>query len=288
MKEVVIISGKGGTGKTTLTGALASLWNNKVIADCDVDAANLHLLLQPVVRKKTDFYGGIIAEIDLDRCSGCGVCCEVCVFDAISGDFQIDPIHCEGCGVCFHFCPMDAISIKDKMNGEWYLSETRFGPMVHASMGIAQENSGKLVSLIRQEARKLGKETDADYILADGSPGIGCPVISTMTGAALVIVVTEPSLSGIHDMQRVLDLSQHFQIPSAVIINKNDLNEALSDKIQKVAHNRNSPVIGRIPFDPDVTKAMVQGKTVIEESNSELKRIFQKASSRILELIENK
>ncbi len=264
MREVVIISGKGGTGKTTLTASLAALWKDKVIADCDVDAADLHLLLKPKIQKKSDFYSGVRAVIDQETCTQCGACRDVCKYGAISEDFVLSEVDCEGCGVCFYFCPADAISLQDRRSGEWYLSETRFGPFVHARLGIAEENSGKLVSLIRRQAKLLAEDQGFDTILVDGSPGIGCPVISSITGASLVVIVTEPTISGVHDMERVLGLSEHFQIPATVVINKADLNEEMSKKIETLAGEQGVSVLGWIPYDSLVTQAMVQGKTVIE------------------------
>lgn len=285
MREVVIISGKGGTGKTTLTASLAALWKHKVIADCDVDAADLHLLLQPKIQKKTYFYSGVKAVIDKESCTRCGKCREVCKYEAISPDFVVSGIDCEGCGVCYHFCPVEAISLDERHCGEWYLSDTRFGPLVHARLGIAEENSGKLISLIRSQAKLLAKEQGMDTILIDGSPGIGCPVISSITGASLVVIVTESTISGAHDMERVLGLAKHFKIPAMVVINKNDLNEDMSRKIELAAEEHDSTVIGKIRYDPVVTQAMVQGKTVIEYSNGpvadEIKAIGEK-------LLENK
>jgi MinD superfamily P-loop ATPase len=264
MKEVVVISGKGGTGKTTITASLAALWKDKVIADCDVDAADMHLLLDPTVQQKSDFYSGVEAVINGDRCTQCGKCLDVCRFHAISPEFVVDSLACEGCGVCPYFCPMDAISLVERHSGEWYVSDTRFGPMVHARLGIAEENSGKLVSLIRKKAKELAEQRGLDLILSDGSPGIGCPVISSITGASLVVVVTEPTISGVHDMDRVLGLAKHFQIQAAMIINKYDLNEEMTKTTEARAQEYDAPVLGRIPYDPVVTRAMVQGKTVVE------------------------
>jgi MinD superfamily P-loop ATPase len=280
MREVVIISGKGGTGKTTLTASLAALWKHKVIADCDVDAADLHLLLQPTIQEKTYFYSGVKAVIDRESCTQCGKCREVCKYEAISPDFVVSGIDCEGCGVCYHFCPVEAISLDERRCGEWYRSDTRFGPLVHARLGIAEENSGKLISLIRDQAKLLAKKQGMDTILIDGSPGIGCPVISSITGASLVVIVTESTISGAHDMERVLGLAKHFEIPAMVVINKNDLNEEMSRKIESAAEEHDSTVIGKIRYDPVVTQAMVQGKTVIEYSDGpvadEIKAIGEK------------
>ena len=286
MKEVVVISGKGGTGKTTLTACLAALWEDKVVADCDVDAADLHLLLQPDIQKQSDFFSGVLAVIDPELCTECGQCREVCKSEAISSDLIVDPVACEGCGVCAFFCPVDAISLEARRSGEWYLSETRFGPMVHAKLGIAQENSGKLVSLIRRQAKLLAEDRGLNRILVDGSPGIGCPVISSITGASLVVVVTEPTISGVHDMERVLGLSQHFGISAVIVINKADLNEAMSRRIEATAGGQGVPVLGRIPYDTVVTRAMVAGKTVVEYDGNGVAEVIREMSDRLLSMIE--
>jgi len=287
MREVVIISGKGGTGKTTLTASLAALWKDKVIADCDVDAADLHLLLEPDIRKKSDFYSGVEAVIDKKICTKCGKCSEMCKYDAISPDYAVNKIDCEGCAVCYYFCPANAITLKERHCGEWYLSETRFGLLVHARLGIAEENSGKLVSLIRRQAKTVAQDRGWDTILSDGSPGIGCPVISSITGASLVVIVTEPTISGVHDMERVLSLSEHFQIPATVIINKADLNEEMSQKIETVVGEKNVSVLGRIPYDPLVTQAMVQGKTVVEFNQGPATKAIRDMGEKLLTMIES-
>jgi MinD superfamily P-loop ATPase len=287
MKEIVVISGKGGTGKTTLTASLAALWENKVIADCDVDAADMHLLLRPSIRKKSEFYSGVRAVIDRDSCTECGRCLEVCKFGAISSDFIVSEIDCEGCGVCPYFCPVEAISLEDRHSGEWYISDTRFGPMVHARLGIAEDNSGKLVSLIRRQAKLLAEERQLDTILIDGSPGIGCPVISSITGASLVLVVTEPTVSGIHDMERILGLAEHFRIPAVTVINKSDLNEEMAKTIETETQKHHAPVIGRIPYDPVITQAMVAGKTVVEYNKGSLKEKIKEVSKNLLDKLES-
>ncbi|QQG64977.1 nucleotide-binding protein [Desulfobulbus oligotrophicus] len=264
MRELVIISGKGGTGKTSLTAALASLAVNTVLCDADVDAADLHLLMQPEIRQHHDFMGGKSARINPDLCTGCDTCRTLCRFDAISERLVVDPIRCEGCGVCVHFCPAGAIEFPVQRCGEWYVSDTRFGTMVHARLGIAEENSGKLVSLIRKEARQLAEEHGHDLILTDGPPGIGCPVIAAIGGATALLIITEPTVSGVHDMERVLDLAAHFNVPGMVCINKFDLNPAMTETIENIAQKRNVAVLGKIPFDPVFTHAMVAGKTLLE------------------------
>ena len=264
MKELVILSGKGGTGKTSITAAFASLAEDKVLCDADVDASDLWLILSPRIIKEEEFRSGHVAVINKDKCVECGLCRELCRWNAISEDFIVDEIECEGCGVCYHFCPEGAVEFPEKVCGKWFVSETRFGPMVHARLGIAEENSGKLVALVRQEARKIAEERGLSMIITDGPPGIGCPVISSIGGASAVLIISEPTVSGIHDMERVLQLADHFQIPAMLCINKFDLNREETEKIESFAQKRNIPVVGKIPFDPVFTKAMIQGKNVLE------------------------
>jgi MinD superfamily P-loop ATPase len=267
MKELVIISGKGGTGKTSLVAAFASLAENKVLCDADVDAADLHLLMNPKVVRQTAFQSGNTAVINNDRCTGCGLCRELCRWEAISEDYKVNPIDCEGCGVCVYFCPENAIGFPENTCGEWFVSDTRFGPMVHARLGIAEENSGKLVTLVRKEAGKLAEKRDLDLILTDGPPGVGCPVIASIGGADAVLIVTEPTVSGIHDMERVAQLAAHFRVPALVCVNKFDLNLELTREIEKYAAEHKITCLGRIAFDPIFTRAMVQAQTVFEYSN---------------------
>jgi len=264
MKEIVIISGKGGTGKTSIIAAFASLAENKVLCDADVDAADLHLIMEPDVKERHDFKSGHTAIINQDKCTECGLCRDLCRWNAISEDFVVNSIECEGCGVCYYFCPEEAIEFPLNTCGEWYLSETRFGPMAHARLGIAEENSGKLVALIRQEGKKLAEERHLDLLLTDGPPGIGCPVIASLGGATAVLIVTEPTVSGRHDMERVAELAEFFKIPAKLCVNKFDLNPSEGKAIEAFAKEKNISVIGRVPFDPSFTKAMVQGKTIVE------------------------
>ncbi len=311
MKELVVISGKGGTGKTSIVAAFAALAKNKaVLADCDVDAADLHLVLEPNIIQQEDFSGGSRAKINPDLCIACGKCQEVCRFDAISQNsetpwvgpdassachdcgfcvrscssktnatihemmessghiskqpFEVDPISCEGCGVCNWFCPVGAIEFGPVVNGQWFLSDTRFGPMVHAKLGVAEENSGKLVSLVRSEAKKIAEARKLDMIIVDGSPGIGCPVVASITGANLVLIVTEPTLSGLHDLQRVADLTKFFDIETLVCINKWDINPELTAEIERQAAQRNLAVAGRVRYDRAVTEAQVKKQTIVE------------------------
>ena len=286
MKELIIISGKGGTGKTSLMAAFASLAENKVLCDADVDAADLHLIMEPEVRKRYDFQSGNTAVIDQDKCTECGVCLDLCRWNAISDDFEVNPIECEGCGVCVHFCPEKAIDFPEDTCGEWYISDTRFGPMVHARLGIAEENSGKLVSLVRQEARKLAEEKNLELILSDGPPGVGCPVIASIGGATAVLIVTEPTVSGKHDMKRVAQLADHFKVPAMICVNKFDLNLELTRDIENFAKEKGLSCLGRIPFDPIFINAMVQAQTIFEYNTDSkvgqaIKQIWENLSNRL-------
>ncbi len=264
MRELVILSGKGGTGKTSLTAAFASFSDNMILCDADVDAADLHLLMAPDIRQKTDFRGGNEAIINPDKCTQCGLCIELCRFGAITDAFEVDPIDCEGCGVCYDLCPEQAIDFPVKTCGEWYISDTRFGPMVHARLGIAEENSGRLVALVRQEAKKIVQKNRIDLILTDGPPGIGCPVIASLGQANAVLIVTEPTVSGIHDLERVGQLAAHFKIPAMVCVNKYDLNLDQTQAIENLVNEKNMVFAGKIPFDKNFTASMILGKNVIE------------------------
>ncbi len=264
IRELVVVSGKGGTGKTSITAAFAGLAGNSVLGDADVDAADLHLLMAPDVQKRTDFMGGCKAIIRAEVCTACGKCRELCRFAAISEDFVVDEISCEGCGVCVDLCPEQAIDFPVQKCGEWFLSATRFGPMVHARLGIAQENSGKLVSLVRRETRKMAEEKGFNLILTDGPPGIGCPVIAAIGGATALAIVVEPTVSGLHDMQRVADLAAHFRVPGLVCINKFDLNRQMSGRIEEYTAARKMRLVGHIPFDQVFTRAMIAGQSVLE------------------------
>ncbi len=267
MKEIVVLSGKGGTGKTSIVGSFAALAKNKVMADCDVDAADLHLILNPEVQENHEFWSGQTAVIDGEKCTQCGLCQELCHFKAIR-DCIVDPISCEGCSFCFHICPAEAITMKENLSGEWFISNTKYGPLVHARLGIAQENSGKLVALVRQQAREMAEKLGLDYIISDGPPGIGCPVISSLSGANLALLVTEPTLSGIHDLERVLGVCRHFGVPALVCINKYDINEGNTHQIESFCLSQGVKVAARISFDNVVTKALVQGVPVVEYSRN--------------------
>jgi len=282
MEEIVILSGKGGTGKTSIVGSLAALAENKVLADCDVDAADLHLLLSPSIKQETEFWSGQVAHIDEHRCTECGLCQELCRFDAIK-DFRVDPISCEGCGFCSHICPVEAITMEENMSGHWFISDTSYGPLVHARLGIAQENSGKLVAVVRQQAKKIAEAQGLDYIISDGPPGIGCPVISSLSGASLALLVTEPTLSGMHDLERVLEVCRHFGVPALVCINKYDLNKDNTRQIEAYCSTHGVEVASKIPFDNVVTEALVHGVPVVEYGNGRVSReigtLWQKIST---------
>lgn len=269
MKEVTIISGKGGTGKTSLVATFASLAQNHILCDADVDAADLHLIMNPKILEQYDFTGGREAIVDHDKCTECGLCRQYCRWEAIDESYTVDSILCEGCGVCVYFCPEKAIDFPIKTCGEYYISETRLCPMVHARLGIAEENSGKLVTQVRKTARDLAKKKGMGLIITDGPPGIGCPVIASIGGSSAVLVVAEPTVSGIHDMDRVLDLAAHFGVPAALCINKYDLNVAISEKVREYAEKKSIGFMGAIPFDPAFIHAMIHAKTLLEyDSNS--------------------
>lgn len=267
MNELVVISGKGGTGKTSLMAAFAALAENKVLCDADVDAADLHLLMDPKVKEQHGFQGGNTAVINLDSCTECGLCRDLCRWHAVSEEFEVDPITCEGCGVCVYFCPEQAIDFPVNTCGEWFISDTRFGPMVHARLGIAEENSGKLVTVVRQQAKMLAETRNLDLIITDGPPGVGCPVIASIGGATALLIVAEPTVSGLHDMERVAQLAAHFKVPAMVCVNKFDINPDQARAIEEVAKNRDIDVLGSVVFDPVFTKSMVQGQTIFEYSS---------------------
>jgi len=289
MKQILIISGKGGTGKTIITGAFAALAGNptrggslpagrrgayggKVMADCDVDAADLHLLLKPEVKERHEFKSGKSAVIDKRLCTGCGKCVDICRFRAISEDFIVDPVSCEGCAFCSHICPVGAIKMEENIAGEWFISDTRFGPLVHAKLGIAEENSGKLVALVRKKAKEIAEKNKVDWVIIDGAPGIGCPVIASLSGIDCAIVVTEPTISGLHDADRVIRVARYFKVLTKLIINKHDLNSDMTKEIEKYCSDNNVHVLGRIGFDRSVVDAMVNAKTVVEYDDCTAKK----------------
>lgn len=265
MKEIVVLSGKGGTGKTTLLGSMACLAENKVLADCDVDAADLHLLLAPDHRSENAFYSGVKARVVAEKCTGCGTCQELCQFEAIDVQTSttVNTMACEGCGVCAYFCPEQAIHLLKNHCGTWYLSDTDYGPLVHAQLFAGEENSGKLVSFVKRQARQVAEEMDAQLILVDGAPGIGCPVIASLAGTDAIVAVTEPTLSGWHDLERVLDLADHFQVAAFVCLNKWDLNPQMAEALAVHCRERSVEILGRIPFDPAVVTAQLAGLPVV-------------------------
>ena len=269
MKEVVVLSGKGGTGKTTIAASFAALAESKVLVDCDVDAADLYLLLEPQIKQESEFWSGQVALIDKEKCTECGLCQELCHFGAIE-DYLVDKISCEGCGLCSQVCPVDAVTMQPCMAGHWFISDTRYGTLVHARLGIAEENSGKLVALVRNNAKLIAEKQNLDYIISDGPPGIGCPVIASLSGASLALLVTEPTLSGIHDLERVIAVCRHFGIPTLVCINKYDINEENSRRIENYCYKEGIKVAAKIPFDNVVTEALTQGVPVVEYSESKI------------------
>lgn len=297
MKQIVILSGKGGTGKTSIAAALAHLASQSarvVLADADVDAANLELVLAPTKRRVQDFKSGQVARVDPGICTGCGLCEAVCRFGALHpvstdaddiGRYAVDPIACEGCAACTYQCPLEAISLEEELSGQWFLSDTRFGPLVHAHLFAAQENSGKLVTLVKQQARDLGLAQGTDYLLVDGPPGIGCPVIATCAGADLALLVTEPTVAAVHDLKRVLATTDHFRVPALVCMNKADLNEARAAEIERFCESLAIDVVGRIPYDTTVTNAMVVGKAITEFTDGCVSREVSRVWERVTEFI---
>ena len=263
MKQLTVISGKGGTGKTSIAAALSVLARSAAIADCDVDAADLHLLLEPDTVESGDFSGGMFARIDASMCTRCGLCERLCRFDAIH-DFTVDPISCEGCGFCARACPDEAIIMEPNHSGKWFMSNTRAGKMAHARLGIAEENSGKLVTLVRKNAQNAAENENLELIITDGPPGIGCPVIASITGADLLLAVTEPTISGIHDLKRVVEVAGHFNVPVLVCINKCDINPYNTAHIEENCTGIGIEVVGKIPHDPEVTRAMILRKSIVE------------------------
>ena len=293
MKELVVISGKGGTGKTSITASLATLAESVVIADCDVDAADLHLVLEPTIRRREDFSGGSKASIHAESCTVCGECVEVCRFEAIHFDgpqnelvhrtFRVDPVACEGCGLCAHFCSYEAVEFKPATNGEWYVSDTRSGPMVHARLFAGEENSGKLVSVVRREARELAEREGKELVLIDGSPGIGCPVIASLSGVDQALIVAEPTLSGQHGSRRVMELIEHFGISACLCVNKWDLYPELTAELEREAAARGLAVLGRIRYDRAVTDAQVELRTIVEHTTegvgADVRELWQSLSA---------
>lgn len=287
MKEIVILSGKGGTGKTSIAASFAYLAKNDlVLADCDVDAANLHIILDADFGETTDFYSGRLAAIDRDKCLECGKCIEVCHFNAISQNFAVSSLDCEGCGYCQKICPSEAISFNDCHTGQWFLSKTRFGTdLVHARLSIGADNSGKLVSLVKKEAGKQAEKNKVNYILVDGSPGIACPVISSLSGADFVVLVTESSISGFNDLKRVYELVKSFKLKAACIINKADINLEVTEQINLFLEQQDILHLASLPYDENFSKAMKLNKTISEYDNGEIKKLLADSWNKIKILV---
>lgn len=290
MKEIVVISGKGGTGKTSITASLATLAGKEaIIADCDVDAADMHLLMAPKTKKSENFYSGVLAKINSDKCTNCGICADKCRFNAIDiieEQYTVSKLNCEGCGYCSLICPTEAITMNDQNVGDWYISDTRVNnTLVHAKLGIGAENSGKLVAKVKNEAKALAKTENKDFVIVDGSPGIGCPVVSSLSGAHFVVLVTEPSVSGLHDLKRVYELVKKFNIRAGCIINKSNINKDVSNQILTFLKSENIEHIASLPYDENFTKAMTYGQTIVEYDQAELKDLVVKSWMRVKELV---
>lgn len=291
MKEIVIISGKGGTGKTSITASLAILAGSEaVIADCDVDAADMHLLMQPVIKKSVDFYSGVIALIDEDKCTNCGICADVCRFNAIpiiENQHTVKNLDCEGCGYCAKVCPEDAITMYEQNVGDWFISQSKIeNTLVHAKLGIGAENSGKLVAKVKKEAKQIAEKENKEYIIVDGSPGIGCPVVSSLSGANYAVLVTEPSLSGLHDLKRVYELVKKFNIKAGCIINKSDINLDMTNRVLQFLKDESITHIANLPYDESFTKAMTLGETIVEYDHAELKDLLVKSWETVKQEVE--
>ncbi len=291
--EVTIASGKGGTGKTVLVSSLARLIENKVLADCDVDAPDLHLLLKPDTVREEPFTGGKVASIDPAACTGCGECMRRCRFGAVLEEagpearlYKVDPISCEGCAVCYYACPAGAVEMHEKQNGRWFVSDTAFGPFVHARLDPAEENSGKLVSIVRKEARLIARREGLRYIVVDGPPGIGCPVISSITGADLAVIVTEPTVSGFHDCERVVSLARHFGMPVAAVINKYDINLEAASRAEEYCERENIRLLGKVPFGLEVSRSIAAGTLVVDEAASPVARALRGVGDALMGALE--
>ncbi len=286
VKQLVVLSGKGGTGKTSVTAALAHLASQEMplcLADADVDASNLELVLNPTKRETHDFSSGLMAEINPDTCISCGACYEACRFDAIipGEPYRVDEGMCEGCSACFYRCPVEAITMRQPVVGQWFTSDTPYGPLYHAHLYAGGENSGQLVTLVKQKARLRAQDESRPMVLVDGPPGIGCPVISALSGASLALMVVEPTLSGVHDLERVLQLAQHFNVPSLVLINKADLSTARVDEIEAYCRDQQVPLVARLPYDTIVTEAMVQGQAVTAYTDAPVAQAIRQAWTKI-------
>jgi len=296
MKELVVISGKGGTGKTSLTAALAVLSSPCVVTDCDVDAPDLHLVLQPQTIQQQPFVGGRKACIITSTCRKCGKCVELCRFGAIrhkkgdteceEGGFLIDALACEGCGVCVDHCPERAIELRPYVNGQWYLSRFHGGYLFHATLDVGSENSGKLVTQLRRAAHEFATKRGVPLILTDGPPGIGCPVIASLTGASLALIVTEPTVAGLHDFERIARLCRQLGVPAVTVINKADINPETSDRIANSSIRYGTDVIGMIPFDSDIVRAQMAARSVVEVSDGPAARAMRAIHSTVMSRLE--
>jgi len=293
VKELAVISGKGGTGKTSLVAAFAALAEHKVLADCDVDAADLHLILRPEVRHRELFTAGREARIRQQDCIACGACLARCRYEAIrrtgggagEATFIVDPLACEGCGVCVWSCPVQAIDFHPRQSGEWFISDTRHGPMVHAQLGVAEENSGKLVTVVRRQAVRLARERGLGLVIIDGPPGIGCPVIAAVAGTALALIITEPTVSGLHDLARAAELVAQFREPVIVCTNKADINPEMAQQIRAWCAERHIPVAAELPYDPAVTRAQLAGQSIVEHGNGAMARAVRGLWTRVQETL---
>jgi MinD superfamily P-loop ATPase len=287
--EILIISGKGGTGKTSLTAAFAHLAENHVICDLDVDAPDMHLILKPNNTKSMEFISGHEAVINPDKCEACGKCLEMCQYGAVNENndiFSIDPLKCEGCKVRVEFCPVNAIDFPQKKCGHWYSSDTRFGPMIHAQLFPGEENSGLLVSMLRKKAKEMAKEKGLDLILSDGTPGIGCPVIASLSGVTLAVIVTEPTPSGRHDLERVAELCGHFNVPVGIIINKCDLNDKEAAAIENYSRKKGFTLFGNLPHDPVITRAMINAQAITEYGDNDFAKQLTQIWERIIRSVQ--
>ena len=287
-RTIVIISGKGGTGKTSITAAFALLAKNAVLADCDVDAADLHLILSPDVREEHEFISGETASIDGSVCTGCGKCVEACVFSAINSSYVVDPVSCEGCAVCTLVCPVEAITMHPSECGRWFVSETRAGHMAHARLFPGKENSGRLVSLVRTKAQELAERHNSEHIIVDGPPGVGCPVIASIANTDLALIVTEPTLSGLHDLKRAVQLAKHFKVDTAVVINKCDINEGISHKIESFCDEMDIEMAGKIPYSLDFVKAQLAGKSITEYGDCAAADAIGQAYKRVMNILDTR
>jgi len=286
MKEIVVISGKGGTGKTSITASFAVLAGQEaVVADCDVDAADMHLLMQPVIKKSENFFSGVAAVIDENKCTNCGICADVCRFNAIpiiNNQHVIKKLNCEGCGYCEKVCPVNAITMHEQNVGDWFVSKSKVdNTLVHAKLGIGAENSGKLVAKVKNEAKRIAEKENKNYIIVDGSPGIGCPVVSSLSGAHYAVLVTEPSMSGLHDLKRVYELVKKFNIKAGCIINKSDINQEMTKNVLQFLNDESITHIASLPYDENFTKAMTVGETIVEYDHSELKDLLNRSWEKV-------